>query len=59
MLRFLRELPLVWFLIGSAIAGISLLGMRRGEGGSRAKLVRMLALGAGLLTLGIFIGLNL
>jgi hypothetical protein len=59
MLRFLRELPLVWFLIGSAIAGIGILLMRHSEAGPRVKLVRMLALGAGLLTLAIFIGLNL
>ena len=59
MLRVIRELPLVWFLLGSAIAAISILLMRRSEAGPRVKLVRTLALAAGILTLGIFLGLNL
>jgi len=59
MLRVLRELPLVWFLIGALFAGLCILLLRRTESSWRLVYLRRLAMGAGLLTLAIFVALNL
>lgn len=59
MLRVLRELPLVWFLIGALFAGLCILVLRRTEPSRRLVYLRRLAMGAGLLTSAIFVVLSL
>ena len=58
MLRILREFPLVWFLLGSLVAFLCIFLLRGTEPYRRPVTVKRMALGAGLLTLCIFVGLN-
>ena len=58
MLRFLRELPLVWFLMGASVAWLAILLLRRSEAGRRVRVVGWLGQGSGLVTLGVFVALN-
>jgi hypothetical protein len=58
VLRVLRELPLVWFLIGAAFAWMCEVALRKRALERQALMLRWLALGAGLVTLAIYVGLN-
>ncbi len=58
-LRVLRELPLVWFLIGASLAWLCAVLLRSVEPERRRTLARRIGLGAGLLTLGLYVALNL
>jgi hypothetical protein len=57
-LRVLRELPLVWFLIGAGCAWLCAVVLRISEPERRTLMLRRLALGAGLLTVGMYVALN-
>src|SRR5260370_39235405 len=59
MLQYLRELPLVLFLVGAVFASILFYLLRRLPPGHKSTLLRGVAVGSGILTLSIFIVLNL
>lgn len=55
---FLRELPLIWFLIGAVLACLCIYVLRRAKGERRRVWLQRLAVGAGILTVVVFVGLD-
>lgn len=58
-LNVLRELPLVWFLVGSMVAWLCAVALRGSAPERQTLVLRRLALGAGLLTVGMYLALNM
>ena len=58
-LRYLRELPLVWFLAGCSIASVGLFLSSPRSTQSRAVLLRRIAFAAGLLVLVVYVAVSL
>jgi hypothetical protein len=57
-LRVLRELPLIWFLVGAGFAWLCAVVLRGSEPKRQTLVLQRLALCAGLLTLGMYMALN-
>ncbi len=58
-LKFLRELPLAWFLAGCLLAGFGLVLLSLGPPRDRSALLRRMAFGAGLLVLFAYLAIVL